>query len=259
MPCFFNFIVVITNGKGLLEIELRPMAKNLAHGHWGLLENQIPEHKPLVHVKDYNGSDDLVLGITQLDLPAKEQSKIVDQWCDYLINEKLPARRVWTYSRVSQKIFDAICHQTQLEGVWIKWGVYPDISKIVNLPSLKYLHLGGGAGIEDISMLEELKNLVSLECSHLYKISDYSFLGRMNRVEDLLIEGDAYGSMKKVTLKSLNFLEQMPQLIRLSLCMTKIEDHSYLPILKIKSLKYLDLPNDKDLQKDLHLFKKFLD
>ena len=80
----------------------------------------------------------------------------------------------------------------------------------------------------------------------------------LNQVVDLTIEGDPYSSMKKVTLKSLEFLKDMPQLIRLELCMTKIEDNSYLPIAELPNLKYLGLPVDKDLDKDIHKFEKFL-
>lgn len=234
------------------------MTENLEFGFWYLLENTINDQKPITYINEYNGEEDLILSITQLDKTAKEQSKIVDQWCDYLTNEKIPVKRIWTYTRISQRIFDAICKQSQIEGLWIKWGVYPDIKNICKLEKLKYLHLGGGASIDDISMIQNLDNLNSIETSHLYKISDYSFLSKMSSILDLLIEGDPLASMKKVNIKTLSFLEEMPQLIRLSLCMTKIEDHSYLPILKIKSLKHLTLPQDKDLDKDIHLFEKFL-
>ena len=64
--------------------------------------------------------------------------------------------------------------------------------------------------------------------------------------------------MKKVTLKSLEFLKEMPQLIRLGLCMTKIEDQSYSPIAELPNLKYLSLPRDKDLDKDIHKFEKYM-
>jgi hypothetical protein len=231
--------------------------ENFEFGHWHIIEKKVADQKPLTYLKDYQGQEVLNLAITQLGTSTKYQNQVIADWCNFFQNEKTSIKIVFFNTRISQKIFDSICMQSQLEGLWIKWGVYPTIGNIAKLTNLKYLHLGGGASIEDISILESLSNLVTLETSHLYKISDYDFLSKMDKIIDLLIEGDPYASMKKVKIKSLKFLENMPQIIRLSLCMTSIEDHSYLPILKIKSLKYLELPNDKDLNKDIRLFEKF--
>lgn len=165
---------------------------------------------------------------------------------------------MWVRTRISQTIFDAICFQKDLEGLWIKWGVYPDIKNIANLKNLQYLHLGGGISITDISVISSLKKLKSFEADNLQGINDYSFLASLKNIVDLLIEGDPFSSTKPVTLKSLTFLRYMPQIQRLSLSMTKIEDQSYFPILKIKSLKYLVLPNNKDANKDIKSFEKFI-
>lgn len=64
--------------------------------------------------------------------------------------------------------------------------------------------------------------------------------------------------MKYVHLNTLKFLEQMPQIKRLSLIMTRIDDHSYLPISKLPNLTNLTLPVDKDLDKDIDKFQKWL-
>jgi hypothetical protein len=231
--------------------------ENLEFGYWHIFEKEIAKDNLLTNLRDYQGQESIQLAITQLDMTAKEQTQIVDEWCDFFQNERTPIKKIFVNTRISQKIFDAICMQSQLEGLWIKWGVYPSIKKIEKLGRLRYLHLGGGSSIEDISIVESLTELITFESSHLYKISDYMFLASLRNIVDLLIEGDPYGSMKKVKIKTLKFLEEMPQIVRLSLCMTSIEDHSYLPILKIKSLRYLDLPRDKDLDKDVHLFERF--
>jgi hypothetical protein len=247
-----NYYTFAVNYKKKMRME------NLEQGYWDIFKKQNADSKALTYLKDYQGQETIKLAISQLDTSAKEQSEIISEWCRFFKNEKTAIKKIFVNTRISQKIFDSICYQSQLEGLWIKWGVYPDIKNIQNLGNLKYLHLGGGASIDDISVLESLSHLVTLETSHLYKISDYGFLSKMNTIVDLLIEGDPYASMKKVRLKTLSFLEKMPQLIRLSLCMTTVEDHSYLPILKIKSLKYLDMPvNDRDFEKDIHLFEKF--
>jgi hypothetical protein len=212
--------------------------------------------KQIVTPEEYKGEKYAEIACTQLDNKT-EQKRIVKRWCDLLCSEQLPLRFVWFVSRHSQQLFDAICHQQNLEGLWIKWGVYPDISRLANLSNLKYLHLGGGGSIPDISPLHGLKELKCLESSHLYKISDYSFLANLKNVDDLVIEGDPYSAMKRVELDSLRFIEDMPQLRRLELSMMRVKDHSYLPITKLNNLVSLSLPTDKDLDKDWDEFEKF--
>jgi hypothetical protein len=234
--------------------------EDIKYGYWDLLQYEAGNLgvKVINKIEEYKGEEYLMLACTQLDNhTAAEQSKVVNQWCDIFTSQQLPVKIIWFNSRVSQKIVDAVCHQQNLEGLWIKWGVYPDISKLDKLQQLKYLHLGGGSSIEDISSVAALQQLKNFESSHLYKINDYSFLGKMKNITDLTIEGDPYSSMKHVLLDSLQFLEEMPQLQRLELCMTRIKNHSYLPITKLKNLKSLALPKDKDLEKDSKSFEKF--
>lgn len=231
---------------------------NLEFGFWHYFEQSEKVKGPITQFEEYNGESNIQIACTQLGTSLKFQNQVIDKWCEAFVTQKLPIKKLWFTSRISQKIIDAICHQTQIEGLWIKWGVYNSIDKVADLKNLEYLHLGGGSSIENISIVGNCKNLKSFEANHLYKITDYSFLKKLPNLVDLSIEGDPYSAMKKVTIKSLIFLQEMPQLIRLNLCMTKIEDHSYLPILKIKSLKYLEVsPNDKDFKKDIDLFKKF--
>lgn len=233
------------------------MTEKIEHGFWHKFEESIKFKGSISRVDQYKGDENLFLACTQLGTSVKYQQEVINGWCDLFNHTKLPVKKLWVTSRISQRIFDAICCQDQLEGLWIKWGVYPDISNIAKLANLQFLHLGGGASISDLSAIIKLKKLASLETDCLYNISNYSFLSKMKNIIDLSIEGDPLASMKKVTLNSLQFLEMMPQLQRLNLTMTKIEDHSYLPVTKIKSLKYLSLPKDKDLESDFAAFSKF--
>ena len=147
---------------------------------------------------------------------------------------------MWVSTRISQEILDAICFQKSLNGLWIKWGAYDDISGLENITNLEYLHLGGGTSLESIDTVFKLTKLRALATKDLFNIHDYSLLTNLKDLIDLEIEGDPYSSMKKVTLKSLSFLKDMPQLVRLSLCMTKIEDSSYAPIADLPNLKLVN-------------------
>ena len=119
--------------------------------------------------------------------------------------------------------------------------------------------MGGSTSLESIDTISKLTKLKALETRNLFNIHDYSLLKNLKNLIDLEINGDPVSSMKKVTLKSLNFLKDMPQLVRLSLSMTKIEDRSYAPIADLPNLQFLGLPNDKDLDKDIDKLKKYLE
>ncbi len=233
-------------------------------GYWGAFKKEFKDEQKrsginfVTRVKDYHDQKILILSCTQLSCSASEQTKIVNEWCELFRTRQLPVEKIWVVSRISQKILDAICCQTNLKALWIKWGVYEHVNGLENFNKLEYLHLGGGASLESIDPVFQLKDLKAFESDNLFKIQDYTLLKNLKKLEDISIEGDPYSSFKKVHIKSLDFLQEMPQLVRLHLCMTKIEDHSYKPISTLPNLKYLDLPNDKDLDKDIHLFEKFI-
>lgn len=237
---------------------------NNRHGFWRIFidehEAGDPQPKYLERVEDYHGQKSFTLACTQrLDCTAAEQTKSVNAWCELFRNEQLAIDKLWVTTRISQTILDAICCQKELNGLWIKWGVYNDISGLANISNLEYLHLGGGASLENIDVLSKLTKLKAFESYKLLSIHDYSLLAGLPNLIDLEISGDPFSSMQRVILHSLGFLRDMPGLVRLSLCMTRIEDHSYAPIADLPNLRFLDLPRDKDLDKDMDKFKRFFE
>lgn len=210
----------------------------------------------LISFSEYQGEADIELMCTQLDnKTAKEQSKIVDEWCDHLSNDNLPLKSIWMETRISQKIFNAICKQTGLTSLWIKWGVYPDLTAISQLTNLEHLHLGNGKSITNLSPIASLHKLKTLESDGLVNVHDYSFLESLTALQDLDIEGDGFSSMKPVVLPDLKFLETIPWLQRLCMKMVKVEDKDYSPVLKLQNLKWLSLPHYKEVKQQEHLFK----
>lgn len=236
--------------------------EDLKYGYWKFFDDKRREkygRKFLRDVSEYKGEDEIVLACTQQsDLSANEQKKSVKKWCDLFLNEQTGIKKIWITTRISQKIFDAVCSQESLDGLWIKWGGYKDISNIENLEELEYLHLGGGGQIESLEPLKSLTKLKTFESKGLYKITNYDFLKKLNTLEDLSLWGDPFSAMKKINIESLKFLRSLDKISRLDLCMTKIGDKDYKPILNLPNLKYLTLPKDKDLEKDIGLFSKYL-
>ena len=240
------------------------MNDDLKHGFWNKFYKEHEERNPvpkyLRKIEEYDGQKNFVLSCTQqTNLSASEQRKVVKAWCELFRNQQLSIDKLWVTTRISQEILDAICCQKELNGLYIKWGVYNDISGLANIENLEYLHLGGGVSLESIETIFKLTKLRALETKNLFNIHDYSQLANLKNLIDLQIWGDPFSSMKKITLKSLDFLKDMPQLVRLDLCMTKIEDGSYSPIADLPNLKFLGLPNDRDLDKDMDKLKKYLE
>lgn len=235
---------------------------DLTYGYWKYFGDERDKRygrKYHHDVSDYEGEEEIILSCTQRsDLTANEQKKSVQKWCDLFSNEQTGIKKIWISTKISQKIFDAVCNQKSINGLWIKWGGYKDISNIENLNKLEHLHLGGGGQIESLKPLGSLTNLKTFESKGLYKITNYDYLKKLNKLEDLSLWGDPFSAMKKINIESLKFLNSLDKIVRLDLCMTKIGDNDYKPILNLPNLKYLSLPRDKDLEKDIGLFSKYL-
>jgi hypothetical protein len=209
-------------------------------------------------VEEYNGEKEFVL--SGFDCSAAEKNKLAKEWNDFLQKEQLPIEKLWITASYAHKIFDAVCCQKSIKYLFIKSGSSIDnISNITKLSNLEYFHLNGGNRLTNIEVISELSNLKTLEICKLYAINDFSFLLKMKHLTELSIEGDYCSAMKKVTIKSLDFLEKMPQLESLDLCMLTVEDHSYAPIMKLPNLKHLTLPNNKDIKKDIVMWQNFID
>jgi len=149
-----------------------------------------------------------------------------------------------------QDLFDAVCAQQDLRKLHIKWGTYPDISKIANLTNLEYLHLGSGASVESIESIAKLKYLLALSVENFQKIDDYSPLIKLKNLESLSIEGDCFAP-KNIHVKSFDFLNDMKQLRHFNFLAGILKSKDYTPILNLENIEHLTLKPSKEL-KDLY-------
>ena len=113
--------------------------------------------KSVVEVSEYDGEDKLMINCTQLDedYSAKDKKRILQEWCSFLLENPDAFIELMFCTRMPQDLFDAVCTQRKLKKLHIKWGVYPDISKLENLQELEYLHIGSG---RSVSSLEPISN-----------------------------------------------------------------------------------------------------
>ena len=179
--------------------------------------------KSVVEVSEYDGEDKLIINCTQLDesYSAKDKKRIWMEWCDFLVNNPDTFTELMFCTRMPQDLFDAVCAQRRLKKLHIKWGVYPDISK--------------------------LENLVALSIENFQQIDDYAPLANLKHLESLALEGD-FAAPKILKVQSLEFLRHMKQLRFFSFLTAKVIDKDYSPILELNNLEHLTLKSCKEVK-----------
>lgn len=205
--------------------------------------------KSVVEVSEYNGEDKLIINCTQLDenYSAKDKKRILQEWCSFLVEHPDTFTELMFCTRMPQDLFDAVCAQRRLKKLHIKWGVYPDISKLENLQKLEYLHIGSGRSVSSLEPISKLENLAALSIENFQKIDDYTPLAHLKHLESLALEGD-FASPKILKVKSLGFLRHMKQLRFFSFLTAKVMDSDYSPILELHDLEHLTLRSCKEVK-----------
>lgn len=217
--------------------------------------NREPELKRVVEVAEYAGEKELTIDCTQLDgyplypkyTKAGEKKRVLSEWCEFLTENPEAFTALSFGTRMPQELFNAVCRQKNLKSLYIKWGVYPDISAISELQRLEYLHIGSGAGVLSITPLAQLKNLVVLSVANFQKITDYRPFTALENLELLSVEGD-WLSPKYIHVNSLDFLRDMKKLRAFNLCAERVANKDYTPILELKNLESLWLSPRKEVK-----------
>ena len=208
------------------------------------------EHpKSVVEVSEYDGEDKLIINCTQLDegYSAKDKKRILQEWCDFLVEHPDTFTELMFCTRMPQELFDAVCAQRRLKKLHIKWGVYPVISKLENLQELEYLHIGSGRSVSSLEPISRLVNLVALSIENFQQIDDYAPLANLKHLESLALEGD-FAAPKILKVQSLEFLRHMKQLRFFSFLTAKVIDKDYSPILELNNLEHLTLKSCKEVK-----------
>lgn len=201
-----------------------------------------PGPSSLTEVGEYEGGEDLAVVCTQLGAThtASQQKKIVADWCRFFAQPQPGLRRLWLHSRVPQALFDSVCQQHQLEGLYIKWSGITDLRAIAGLTHLQHLHLCA-ASVTDLSPLAHLKALHSLSLEGLYKVSDYAAVGELSQLRSLSICGDGVASNRKAPLATLQPLTRLTALHALWLVWVTLEQGSYAELAVLRELRQLKL------------------
>ena len=203
--------------------------------------------KAIVELSQYNGESSATINCTQLGnsfIPkfdtTKKKKSILLEWCDFLSSNTTAFTELRFGTRMPQELFNAVCCQKNLKELHIKWGSYPDISMLKNLSSLEYLHIGPGASVQSIEPIATLKKLIALSVENFQKITDYSQLIQLKKLESLSIDGDGM-SPKYIHVDSLDFLTSMQQLRFFKLLTTRVRSKDISPILSLINVEHLTL------------------
>ena len=144
--------------------------KQLIYGYDYYFKNE-NRPKSIVEVFEYNGESAIIINCTQLDdssnskyKTAKARKNVVNEWCDFLIKNPTAFTELTFCTRMPQELFNAVCSQQNLKKLYIKWGVYPDISKISNLVNLEFLHLGSGSSVGSIEPISKCAEIGRASC-----------------------------------------------------------------------------------------------
>jgi hypothetical protein len=214
--------------------------------HWGL--NKPPQ--ACKRVEEYSGEKFLAINCTQLEgFSAKEQKKIINDWCEFL-SSPTEIEIIWFVCRVNQELFDAVCNQNQLQGLYIKWSGVKTIKQIPQLENLKYLKIGSSSKIVDISPLTSLHKLIFLYLNNLQRVHDYSVISELKQLEGLCLTGNVFAP-QILKIDSLKFLECLHNLKYLDLDTTKILDNSHDAICNLTDLRTFQI--NRTLPKDLRI------
>lgn len=163
--------------------------------------------------EDYNGQEVIKLCCSQHSfISDKKQRELTSAWAEYLRENVLPVKEVQVCTKLNQEVFDALCIQTTLESLRIKWFTGKDISQITGLKNLKKLFIENGSLIKDLSSLTGLINLEVLILGETVKVEDYSCLAGLNNLKVLGICAYQTHYNTKIKMNSTEFISAMDSL-----------------------------------------------
>lgn len=206
--------------------------------------------KRVIEVSDYNGEKELTINCTQLNqnYKPKDKKRILNQWIELLTDQPNSFTKLCFETRMPQKLFEAVCCQTNLVDLHIKWGAYTDLSSIENLKNIEFLYIGSGAGVESVRPLSSLSKLKALYLENFKKVKNFSSLQKLSQLESLSICGDGMGP-QYIKVDSIEFLRHMVQLRYFKFLTTRLLSGDYSPVLDLINLEHLSLGIHKDVKK----------
>jgi hypothetical protein len=207
--------------------------------YWNTLSREGAEPKPIRRPQEYAGGERLSILCTQLDLPAKQQRMLVQEWCAFLPSLG-NVRTLWFQSRVPQELFDAACSLPSLTGLWIKWSGIRSLDALSRLATLRYLYLGRSGSIESLAPIGAMSQIEWLQLAGTAKATSLQPFASLRHLVGLGFTG---GDGKPMETPTLAPLSDLATLEWLHLGALRVADGSLRPLGNLANLRWLGLPN----------------
>ena len=171
------------------------------------------------------------------------QRKITAEWVDFLMGNQLPLKEVQLCTLTPQSIFNALCTQSGMVSLRVKWLRCDDISAITGLKHLKKLFIERAPSLTDISSLAALNALEVLIIGEAMNLSDYSPIGQIKSLKMLgICRYQAAYDSRKMKMQSDTFLAGLPDLRYLDLQDVVIEERSFLSPESVSGMDFARFP-----------------
>lgn len=172
------------------------------------------EYPTIWYPNEYNGESVIRLGCSQHKgfISDKKQQELTQAWADYLSENTLPLKEVQVCTKLNQSVFDALCTQSSIGSLRIKWFTGKEIGEIARLTNLKKLFIESGLLIEDISSSSQLNKLEVLILGETVKVEDYSCISALSSLKVLGICAYQTHYNTKIKVKSIEFIDEMESL-----------------------------------------------
>ncbi len=184
--------------------------KQLRYGYF-MNVGGFPPAKIIHTVAEYDGSEQCRISCTQLQARYSDSEcrRILKDWIHFLKTNPTAFRALHFNSHVPQALFDAVCCQENLTELRLKWGNYSNLASLTKLDHLQYLYLGSCPSVQDLTPITQCQELVVLYIENFKRITDYSALQKLNRLEQLVISGPI---LADTPVADIDFIRAMPNL-----------------------------------------------
>ena len=131
------------------------------------------------------------------------QRKITAEWVDFLMANQLPLREVQLCTLTPQRIFNALCTQSGVESLRIKWLRCNDISAIAGMKHLKKLFIERAPSLIDISPLASRNHEAARLLPH--RRNQIAANTRHMPVSDLLRQPENENAVRRISRRTACF------------------------------------------------------
>lgn len=179
--------------------------------------------------------DSLYLRCTQTRLPAANQQKLVNIWCDIIPTLNVTSLTLAT--RTNQKLVNATCQLSNLVNLRIGWGGTKTLDPIKNLHNLTSLEIDSTPSLTGLDTLRSLKNLRKLKIENVKEAQNLRFLSGMETLTDFGICGSMWTDQRVDSLWPVSNLHGLEVL---HLIATRVLHDGLAPIHGMPNLKELN-------------------